>query len=440
VKGEPLRGVSSPCIFGCFFFFVASACWNDSTRLHVTFAFPDSVFLGPDTGLYRNSIGVSPYDNNKNCPGEFEAPVVCYDEPGQPVMKSVEFWNMMYRSCHISTITPALLLVVALSATSLAQKTDVIVLYNGDRITGEVKEMQTGLLKLSTDNLGTVYIEWNKITDIQSDKYFEVELSDGRIYFGTFEPSDSSGTIIVKGVTVENRLFLRYIVKITTIRESFWDILDGFVKLGISYNKSNKVGELNFGADGIYTTISQRTELILNSDFSGSAGNPTSSNNSASLSFNKFLENKWFWGAIAIAEQNSSLGLRLRTTLGAAVGNDFVKTGKSIFNGVAGLTGSKEWYEGKSGSQDNLTLYLSSKYQVFIYETPGISVFSFLSVYPYLTNLGRIRVNYSLSFDWEIIGDLYWELGFYMDYDNRPRSTDASRVDYSIRSGIKYNI
>ena len=326
------------------------------------------------------------------------------------------------------------------SAIAFAQKTDVIALFNGDRITGEVKEMQTGLLKLSTDNLGTIFIEWDKVTDVRTDKIFEVELSDGRIYFGSFQPSKKEGMIILKGVTLENEFYLKYIVRITRIRESFWDILQGYIKLGVSYSKSSKVGELSFGADIIYTTKSQRSELILNSDFSSSEGNPTSSSNNASYIFNKFLKHKWFVGGVASGEQNSELGLSLRTLIGAAAGNDFIQTNRHLLNIVSGLSGDREQYENEYEAQYNLTLYISSKYQFFIYESPGISLYSFLNVYPYLTNLGRIRFNYTLDFDWQIIKDFYWDLSFYVDYDNEPQAIDASTIDYNIETGIKYNL
>ena len=41
-----------------------------------------------------------------------------------------------------------------------AQKTDSITMINGDVITGELKELYRGLLKYSTDSMGTIYIEW----------------------------------------------------------------------------------------------------------------------------------------------------------------------------------------------------------------------------------------------------------------------------------------
>ena len=347
---------------------------------------------------------------------------------------------MNFKFLYLSIILKILFIFITASFFTVAQKTDVIVLFNGDKITGEIKGLEMGLLELSTNNMSTIYIEWDKVTEIQTDKMFEVEITDGRIYFGSFQQSEKKGMIILKGVTLDNELFLKYIIRITRIRMSFWEILDGYIKMGVSYSKSSKVGELSFGADLIYTTRERRSELIVNSNFTSSEGNPTSSNNNASFNYSKFLKHKWLWGGTAIAEQNSELKLNLRTTLIAAGGYYFFQTNKNYLNTIGGLSVSREWYDGETESQNNLTLYFSSKYQFFLYDSPSVSLNSFINIYPYLTNFGRIRINYTLDFDWEIINDFYWGLSFYVDYDNEPQSTDASTVDYSISTGLKYNL
>src|SRR5688572_26580715 len=70
-------------------------------------------------------------------------------------------------------------------AVAEAQKTDSVWIRNGDRITGEVKSLYRGRLKYSTDDLGTIYIEWDKVVRISSRATFEVQLSSGLKYFGT---------------------------------------------------------------------------------------------------------------------------------------------------------------------------------------------------------------------------------------------------------------
>ena len=66
-----------------------------------------------------------------------------------------------------------------------APKTDVVILKNGDHITGEVKSLEYNQLKLSTEHMGTIYIEWDKIASIKSNQYLLLERTDGKRYLRT---------------------------------------------------------------------------------------------------------------------------------------------------------------------------------------------------------------------------------------------------------------
>ena len=68
-----------------------------------------------------------------------------------------------------------LALLLACSHTLARDKKDVIVLRNGDRITGEIKKLEYGVLQLSTDDMGTVNIEWDGVVSISSPYEFDVE-------------------------------------------------------------------------------------------------------------------------------------------------------------------------------------------------------------------------------------------------------------------------
>ena len=58
-------------------------------------------------------------------------------------------------------------------------KTDVIILKNGDHITGEIKSLARGKMSLSTDSMGTVSIEWEDVEQVTSHWFFEVETETG---------------------------------------------------------------------------------------------------------------------------------------------------------------------------------------------------------------------------------------------------------------------
>ncbi len=84
-------------------------------------------------------------------------------------------------------------LALSLSGTPARGKTDVVILRDGNRILGEIKEMKRGILRFSTDFARTINVEWPEIAGISSTYRFEVETIDGTLYFGSFQ--DGSGEV-----------------------------------------------------------------------------------------------------------------------------------------------------------------------------------------------------------------------------------------------------
>src|SRR4029453_17665742 len=60
-------------------------------------------------------------------------------------------------------LVSAVLVVWTTAAIGAQGKTDVVTLANGDRITGEVVRVTRGRLEFSTDDVGTLYLEWDKL-------------------------------------------------------------------------------------------------------------------------------------------------------------------------------------------------------------------------------------------------------------------------------------
>ena len=322
---------------------------------------------------------------------------------------------------------------------NFAQKTDIVRLYNGDRITGEIKRLEVGILVLKTDDLETVNIKWERVKNIETEKIYEIELENGSLYYGSIWPGKIDRILIVKSLNNEHTLFKRFIVKITQIRETFWDRLDGYIKLGASFTKANSVGQLSFGLNGNYRTREFYAELNANSAVTTIKNEQTSRKEDLFINYLRFLEDKWFWGAILGAEENTQLGIRLRTSIGGGVGNYFLKTNVNWLYGLAGLVLNREWFINSTEARYNLEALITGDYLLFIYEHPKVNLKSTLNIYPGLSDFGRVRTNIDVSLDWEIFLDFFWELSFYVSHDNKPVS-NASHTDYRFQSSFKYEL
>jgi hypothetical protein len=105
------------------------------------------------------------------------------------------------RDCHRIVFLLAASLAAALSPfPAAAAKTDVIVMKNGDRLTGEVRKLERGYLTYKTDDMGTLSVEWDKVARVTARTEFEVDDLQGGIYFGTLQPGPEDGQLTVAGL------------------------------------------------------------------------------------------------------------------------------------------------------------------------------------------------------------------------------------------------
>lgn len=94
---------------------------------------------------------------------------------------------------------PILVIYSICSSTAYTRnKTDVVILRNGDHITGEIKQLEHGILRLGTDSFCEVQIEWDDIVRIQSDFDFQFERSDGKRITGTIEDTPDQQEITIR--------------------------------------------------------------------------------------------------------------------------------------------------------------------------------------------------------------------------------------------------
>ena len=86
-----------------------------------------------------------------------------------------------------------------LASPALAEKTDVVVMDNGNVIVGEIKKMVRGLLEFSVDDIsGRLQIEWEHVVRLTSKQQLDFELEDGTHYFGSLIESSADGELRIQ--------------------------------------------------------------------------------------------------------------------------------------------------------------------------------------------------------------------------------------------------
>ena len=322
---------------------------------------------------------------------------------------------------------------VAFSAGDLgAQKTDLVVLKNGDRVTGEIKQLSRGQLEYLTDNVGRIRVEWNTIARVTSVNYFEIELSSGRKYYGQMTPPPADGQMVVR-LQGEDTIPLGDLVGIVPISTRIVNRLKAYLDVGFTLAKANWArtlslsGEVAYrgpkaGLSSSFDTYSQSQE-----DAEGSA------RSTIQLNTERYLANRWKALVLTTLEHNEELALDLRVTLGGGVGRTFVQTNSNEVGFETTLVGTREHFADAADTSSatwNLEGRFAVTWDAFRYDYPKLDLSTQVTVFPSITTVGRVRVNAGTRLRYEVFRDFTAGIDFTDSFDNQPPEATASTNDF----------
>ena len=337
------------------------------------------------------------------------------------------------------------LFLVCFSAPVFADKTDIIILQNGDRITGEVKGLISGQLELKTEYMGTVFIDWENIWDLFSSTGQQIELGNGERIVGTLDKPqtgtpDEEQLILVYTAEGEIEVDSQDVVRMYPVGGGFWDRMDLSINLGFNFDKSSSVGKYNLGVDAIYRDPKFITLGRFSSELTTQNKFDNTSRNVLNLSHMSYLESRRYRSYFGSMEQNDQLGVDLRTLIGIGYGWVPVSTGRNWFTWGVGLAANVERPFDGSESSTHLEAVGTLRYQYYKHSTPERTLDLYFQVYPGITQWGRVRADFTVDAKWEIIRDFFIGMELYANYDGEPSALESSEIDYGIRTtvGIKF--
>ena len=323
-----------------------------------------------------------------------------------------------------------------------APKTDVVVLANGDRITGEIKGLEHGQLRLSTDNMGTIYIEWDKIARVRTQQYLLLERSDGVRYYGQLVAGEQDGRLqVYRGdpASPPENVAMAAVVRAQPIEGGdFIDRLDGYVSAGLDFTKASNQSSFDFAGGLSSRTRVREWSLDGSANVTNDSAGETSERYELGGSWRQFRQPRDFYLAFGGLERNTELDLNLRTLAGAGYGRYFVQTNLAEWMGGLGLAYSHENYAGGE-TFDSLEAALVTSFSIFRYDFPETDIGGSLALLPSLTQSGRYRTEADLRAKYEFVDDLYFELKFYGSYDSQPPSEDTEKSDYGVVTSLGYS-
>jgi Protein of unknown function, DUF481 len=347
---------------------------------------------------------------------------------------------MSYRTMILGIIL--ILLVVPLFA---RDKTDSLVMKNGDRMTCEVKGLDAGVLYVSFDYIdGTASVDWSKVARLESTQLFVVKTEDGSVYTGTLRTPETSGERPVRIQVVDNakkemEIDQKQVITLIATSDKFWERFNGAVNFGTTYSKANQSTQYSLGSQTAYVRERWNAQANFNSNLTSSTGATTATRNSLDASAIHLLpRNNWFYSGVGNFLQSAEQGISLQTSLGGGVGRYLTNTDRASISVLGGAAWQNTRYQQsvvQANTENVAAALIYGDVKFFRFSKTSLDVTA--GLLPALSEPGRVRFNVNASYYVKLFSNLKWNISFYGNWDNQPPTT-FSGSDYGTSSGLSW--
>jgi len=319
------------------------------------------------------------------------------------------------------------------------QKNDTIVHINGNILTGEIKRLDYGIITYKMDGMGSIDFQTKKVKTIISKKKFEIKLTNGLNYFGSIDSVNNGRKVKILLGNLSKIIDIDDITELYPIKNNFWLRMSGKFNLGYNFSKGSKINTFTFSGNVDYRKKKSYYSLNWNNNFTAQKDSIISSKTDVNFVIVHYINNNWSFYSQTGMNQASEMGLSLRLFQSFAGLYDIVYNSKNRLNSAVGLSGNREWSNDNSLSANNLEAFMSLNYKLFKYISPKIDITTDFTIFPSLSNYGRLRIEYNLNSSYELFSDFFIGLNYYYSFDSKPIDINASKEDWGISTTFGYS-
>ena len=329
---------------------------------------------------------------------------------------------------------------VCASAAQAKPLDDVVVLKNGDRLTGEIKGLQRGELRFKSGYMAeAVRLDWSQVERLESKGRFLIVLIDGQLFTDSLRLAPSSaaaaGTFLIGAEQNAVRAQQMEVLRILPVEASFWQQLEGTIDFGTSFTSATGQYQTELSASATYRrgdhTLSGRVDSV----FSGQTEGSSSARNQLTFDYRKQLTPRWYVGGLLDFLRSDQQSLALRTTVGGLIGRNLMQTEHTRLSVFGGLAGTREKYSVELGRPrtTNADALAGLDFTTFRFKTTDLN--SRLLFYPSLTTPGRMRMQFKTDMRIELLKDFYWGFHLYENFDSKP-PVEADRNEFGVGASL----
>jgi len=333
----------------------------------------------------------------------------------------------------LKTFLPVCLLITCLTAIPLPVQAAVVVLKNGDRITGHVIKMQDKRLEIDTPSAGIIKIKWEEVQSLTTERPMSIKL------YGEADIPENAGEqrldrLIVNTLGGEGAIPLEDVRAINFAENDY----RGYLSAGGNQTSGNtKTQALNISGNLTYRRLEHRYYLDGKYNRAEADGNDTANNAAANIQYDYFLARRVYVGGINFIETDQFQDLTLRNTGSLVLGYDLLDREHHNLTIAAGPAAVYQDF-----STDPATITPSStlmwRYK-FMFRGDDVVFFHKFQSFKDMGHGEATRVNADQGFRVKIMDDWWINLEYDFRYNSEPVA-DKKTVDTNIIFGFSYDL
>ena len=306
----------------------------------------------------------------------------------------------------------ALLALLAFGGTASA---DVIVMMNGDRITGDVSRVWGDDVSIEPDYADEFNVDIDQVRYIESDDEFEITLDDGREITALLQ-ADEQGNQTVVYDNESHQVRLTDLIDVQEPDDYFdWSSNIDWSSTVRQGNTDSKTTRFNLDATVSVGDHRHITTITLNDE--SVDGTTTKNQDLATYSYNWLFGTHWFAGGNASYERDPIRDLDRRVLLGAGLGRDLWDLPDRTMNFELGLGRQSERIGGTA--EDNRVAYWIYRFRYELADT-DLEFFHTHRITDYVSGRDNVVFKSTTGARYEITDLFYLTVSLDYDYESQP--------------------
>ncbi|UXP31528.1 DUF481 domain-containing protein [Reichenbachiella agarivorans] len=315
---------------------------------------------------------------------------------------------------------------------------------NGHQLTGEIKSMEYGVLKVKTDYSDSDFaVKWEEVVGLKSSTTFIIMLTTKFRLRGSLGIDPSNPSYLIISPTDGSKMFAKSqnIVYLKSSEDNFWDRFSANLDGGYTITKASNSRQLSVNGSVSYVNTKIQTDIyfsFLYNTVRDTANTISTLRNNYGYNFKYFLNKSWFVMGTSDYLQSEEQNLALRNTVQVGIGKLLLRNHLLFLNSAVGVASNREKFISDSNDDDH-TMEAFADVELNGFGFKDFTITSKLQAFPSLSNNKRIRSIFSFSIKYDLPLDFYVGFNTNLNFDNQP-GENVSEYDYVIQTTIGWKL